>query len=73
MLSDAGSYAFGLLEHCFRTARAMLSELGSNALDLTEHCSGPYGACLYIPIEQCSSTYGAMLWRVRSSALTGDK
>ena len=26
MLLDAGSYAFGLLEHCFRTARAMLSD-----------------------------------------------
>ena len=73
MLSDSGSYAFGPRELCFRTARAMLSELGSNALDLTEQCSGPYGACLYIPIEQCFSTYGAMLWRVRSSAITSDK
>ena len=73
MLLDAWSNAFGLLEHCFRTARALLSDHGSNALDLTEQCSGPYGAYLYIPIEQCSSAYGAMLCRVRSSALTGDK
>lgn len=69
MLSDTRSYAFGLLELCFRMPGAMLSDHGTNALDLTEQCSGPYGACLYIPIEQCSSTYGAMLWRVRSSAL----
>lgn len=47
----------------------MLLTLRSSALVHTEHCSGPYGACLYIPIEQCSSTYGAMLCRVRSSAL----
>ena len=73
MLLDAGSYAFGLLELCFQTARAMLLDAGSNAFRAREQCSGPYGACLYIPIEQCSSTYGAMLWRVRSSALTGDK
>lgn len=73
MLSDAESYAFGRLELCFRMLGAMLSELGSYAFDLTEQCSGPYRACLYIPIEQCSSTYGALLWRVRSSALTGDK
>lgn len=37
MLSDAGSYAFGQLELCFRTSGAMLSDLWSSALDLTEH------------------------------------
>lgn len=37
MLSDAGSYAFGLLELCFRMLGAMLSDHGSSALDLTEH------------------------------------
>ena len=73
MLSELGSYAFGLLEQCFQTARALLSDHGSNAFGLREQCSGPYGACLYIPIEQCFSTYGALLCRVRSSALISDK
>ena len=73
MLLSAESYAFGLLEQCFRTTGAMHLTLRSNAFGPREQCFGPYGACLYIPIEQCSSTYGAMLWRVRSSALTGDK
>ena len=61
MLLSAESYAFGCWEQCFRTTGAMLSDHWSYAFDLTEQCSGPYGACLYIPIEQCFSTYGAVL------------
>jgi len=38
MLSDAGSYAFGLSEHCFQTLKALLSERQSIALGRGEQC-----------------------------------
>ena len=38
MLSDAGSYAFGRWELCFRTLRALLSDSQSNAFRLSKHC-----------------------------------
>ena len=38
MLSDAGSYAFGLSEHCFQTLKALLSDSLSIAFRLSKHC-----------------------------------
>ena len=38
MLSDAGSYAFGLSEHCFQTLKALLSERQSIAFGTSEQC-----------------------------------
>ena len=54
MLSEVESYAFGQLELCFRTARAMLLDAESNAFE---------------PREQCFRPYGAMLWTLRSMSL----
>ena len=61
MLSDAGSYAFGLLELCFRTARAMLLDARSNAFGPLEQCFRPYGAVLWTLRSMPLYTYRAML------------
>ena len=47
----------------------MLWTLQSNALDPTEQCSVSYGAMLYIPIETCSVRYRARLQLLQSIAI----
>lgn len=61
MLSDAGSYAFGQLEQCFQTARAMLSDYESIAFGPREQCFRPYGAVLWTIRSMPLYTYRAML------------
>ena len=57
MLSDAGSYAFGLGELCFPTRGVMLSDSGSYAFQLG---------------ELCFPTPKAMLSDIKSYALAAD-
>ena len=60
MLSDAGSYAFGLSEHCFQNVRALLLDSGSNAFDYTEHASIYIQSTAPDDTEQCSDEYKDM-------------